>query len=256
MHPDVFSTVALVFETAGLVAFAVSGALVAAERRMDIIGMVCLAVVTGTGGGMLRDVLMGATPVAALENWWMLLVAGGSGVIVFFLYRLVKRLHKAMLVFDAIGLGIFVVNGTLKAGLLGMNPVAAATVGLLTGVGGGIMRDVLAGNIPLVFQRGTTLYLTPALIAASLTATLFQLGWAQWWATLGITLLVVAVRFGSEFWGWHAPSLRTQVLSVISQPVGEDSGESDPRRGAGKGSSDRVDDEKNKRRAKRRRRQR
>lgn len=215
MQPEVFSTVALVFETAGLVAFAVSGALVAAERRMDIVGMLCLAVVTGTGGGMLRDALMGATPVAALENWWMLLVAGGTGLLVFLLYRLVKRLHRAMLVFDAIGLGVFVVNGTLKAGLLGLGPVAAATVGLLTGVGGGIMRDVLAGNIPVVFQRGTTLYLTPALLGAALTALLFELGWAQWWAALSITLVVMGVRFASEAWGWRAPSLQTRVLSVV-----------------------------------------
>lgn len=223
MNPEVFSTVALAFETAGLVAFATSGALLAAERRMDIIGMIGLAVVTGTGGGMLRDVLIGATPVAALENWWMLIVACATGLLVFFLYRLIKRLHRAMLVFDAIGLGIFVVNGTLKAGLLGLNPVAGATVGLLTGVGGGIMRDVIAGDIPLVFKRDTTLYLTPALLGAALTATLFELGWAEWWATLIITLVVMAVRFASEFWGWRAPSLRTQALSVIQYPESDES---------------------------------
>ena len=171
---------------------------------------------------MLRDVLIGATPVAALENWWMLIVACATGLLVFFLYRLIKRLHRAMLVFDAIGLGIFVVNGTLKAGLLELNPVAGATVGLLTGVGGGIMRDVIAGDIPVVFKRDTTLYLTPALLGAALTATLFELGWAQWWATLLITLLVMAVRFASEFWGWRAPSLRTQALSIIPQPESDE----------------------------------
>ena len=221
MQPEVVSTIGLVFETFGLVAFAASGALLAAERRMDVIGMIGLAVVTGTGGGMLRDVLMGATPVAALVNWWMLLVAAGSGTLVFFLYRLVKRLHRAMLLFDGIGLGIFVVNGTMKASLFGLEPVAAATVGLLTGVGGGIMRDAIANEIPVVFRRDTTLYLTPAALGAALTATLFALGWAHWWAAALVMLAVLLVRIASEVWGWRAPSLATQSLTIVtneSQP--------------------------------------
>ena len=215
MEPLVFGTVGLIFETAGLVAFAFSGALLAAERRMDLIGMLALAVVTGTGGGMARDVLMGATPVAALEGWWMLLVAAGSGLLVFLLYRLVRRLHRAMLFFDAIGLGIFVVNGTMKASLWGLDPIPASLVGLLTGVGGGIIRDLIANDIPVVFQRGTTLYLTPAAFGAGITALLFWLGWAHWWATLLVMLGVVLTRIASEIWGWRAPSLRTGAIEVI-----------------------------------------
>lgn len=213
-----FTTVGLIFETAGLVAFATSGALLAAERRMDIIGMIALAVVTGTGGGMARDVLMGATPVAALQSWWMLLVAAGTGLLVFALYRIVHRLHRAMLVFDSIGLGIFVVNGTMKASLWGLDPIPASLVGLLTGVGGGILRDLLAADIPVVFRRDTTLYLTPAALGAGLTALLFWLGWAFWWTTLIVMIAVVFVRFGSEVWGWRAPSLRTGAIEVIRRP--------------------------------------
>ena len=215
MEHGIFAGVALGFEVVGLIAFAASGALLAAAKRMDLIGMMALASVTGLGGGMTRDVLIGATPVAALESWWMLLVTLGTALVVFALYRIVHRLRRAMMLFDALGLGIFVVNGTMKAMLLGVNPVGSAVVGLLTGVGGGVIRDLIANDIPVVFQRDSKLYLTPALLGAAAIAALFSFGLTQWWINAIVALGVFAVRISSEILGWRAPSLKTNLLSVI-----------------------------------------
>ena len=216
MQPEIFTQVALAFEVVGLIAFAASGALLAAAKRMDVIGMMALASVTGLGGGMTRDVLIGATPVAALESWWMLLVTIGTAFVVFMLFRIVHRLRRAMLVFDALGLGIFVVNGTMKAHLLGVNPVGAAVVGLLTGVGGGVIRDLIANDIPVVFRRDSKLYLTPALLGAAAIAALAAFDITAWWISGLVALGVFTVRLTSEVLGWRAPSLKTQTLNVIS----------------------------------------
>lgn len=215
MQPEIFTQVALSFEVVGLIAFAASGALLAAAKRMDVIGMMALASVTGLGGGMTRDVLIGATPVAALESWWMLLVTIGTALVVFVLYRIVHRLRRAMLVFDALGLAIFVVNGTMKAHLLGVNPVGSAVVGLLTGVGGGVIRDLIANDIPVVFQRDSKLYLTPALLGAAAIATLAAFDVSAWWISALVVLGVFTTRLISEVLGWRAPSLKTQTLNVI-----------------------------------------
>ena len=218
METQIFTSVALGFEVTGLIAFAASGALLAAAKRMDVIGMMALATVTGLGGGMTRDVLIGATPVAALVSWWMLLVTIGTALLVFLLFRIVHRLRRAMLLFDALGLGIFVVNGTMKAHLMGVNPVGAAVVGLLTGVGGGVIRDLIANDIPVVFQRDSKLYLTPALLGAATIAALAAFDITAWWISALTALGVFAVRLTSEVLGWRAPSIKTQALDIVNGP--------------------------------------
>ena len=203
------------FSGIGILAFAISGALLAVQKRMDIVGMAGLAVVTATGGGMLRDVLIGATPVAALVDWWMLLVALGGALVVWVLHRWMARLDKPVLVFDAIGLGIFVVEGARKAIELGVGPVGAALVGMLTGIGGGILRDALANDIPAVFRRDSRLYLLPALVGSSAAAAAATLGFGQWWVLALIAVGVCALRIASELLRWHVPALKTEAIDII-----------------------------------------
>lgn len=202
------------FVALGVLAFAISGALLALQKRMDIVGMAGLAIVTATGGGMLRDLLIGATPVAALVDWWMLLVALGGALLVFLLHRWMDRLDRPVLVFDAVGLGIFAVEGTAKGLELGVGPVGAAFVGMLTGIGGGILRDALANDLPAVFRRDSRLYLVPALLGAAGAAVAGSLG-AGNWVVLGLIALGVStLRIASELLRWHAPAVRTAAIPL------------------------------------------
>ncbi len=217
------------FVALGVLAFAVSGALLAMQKRMDIVGMAGLAVVTATGGGMLRDLLIGATPVAALVDWWMLVVALGGALLVFLLHRWMDRLDRPVLVFDAIGLGIFAVEGAAKGLEHGMGPVGAAFVGMLTGIGGGILRDALANEIPAVFRRDSRLYLVPALLGAAGAAAAGSLG-AGNWLVLGLVAAgVTALRIASELLRWHAPAVATSAIPLAER---DDRG---PTAGAGGG---------------------
>ena len=149
----------------GIFVFAISGALVAVRKRLDIFGVLVLAGTTGLGGGFLRDVLIGATPPAALADWRYLLVPVGAGLLTFGFHPLLGRMERMVNVFDAFGLALFCVAGALKALDYGLGPVPAALMGMVTGIGGGMLRDVLAGRVPVVF-RGE-LYATPALAGAT-----------------------------------------------------------------------------------------
>jgi uncharacterized membrane protein YeiH len=203
------------FNAVGVLAFAISGALLAIEKRMDLVGMAGLAVVTATGGGMARDMLIGATPAAALSDWWMLAVALLGALLVFLLHKWMSRLDKPVLVFDAIGLGIFVVDGASKAMQYDVGPVGAAFAGMLTGIGGGVLRDVLANDVPAVFRRESRLYLLPALIGSSMAAAAISLGVAQWWLMAGIAVVVCALRIASELLRWRLPAVKTDAMDVI-----------------------------------------
>ena len=154
----------VVADLVGIFVFAISGALVAVRREMDVFGVLVLAGTTGLGGGFLRDVLINATPPASLADWRYLLVPAAAGLLTFRFHPAVGRMERTVLVFDAFGLGLFCVTGALKALAYGLGPLPAALMGMVTGIGGGMARDVLAQRLPVVF-RGE-LYATPALAGA------------------------------------------------------------------------------------------
>lgn len=158
------SVTLVVADLAGIFVFAISGALVAVRKDVDVFGVLVLAGTTGLGGGFLRDVLIGATPPAALADWRYLLVPVAAGLLTFWFHPALGRMERTVNVFDAFGLGLFCVAGALKALDYGLGPVPAALMGMLTGIGGGMARDVLASRVPAVF-RGE-LYATPALAGA------------------------------------------------------------------------------------------
>ena len=148
----------------GIAVFAISGGLVAVRKGLDLFGVLVLAGVTGLGGGFLRDVLIGATPPAALADWRYLIAPVGAGLLTFVYHPALGRMERLVSVFDAFGLALFCVTGALKAVEFGLGPIPAALMGMLTGIGGGMARDVLAGRVPAIF-RGE-LYATPALAGA------------------------------------------------------------------------------------------
>lgn len=165
MPQNDFATTLVVLDLLGIFVFAISGALVAVRRRFDLFAALVLAGVTGLGGGFIRDVLIGAAPPAALADWRYLLVPLAAGLVTFAFHPTVGRLERLIDVFDAFGLAMFCVTGAMKALSFGLGPVPAALLGMVTGIGGGMIRDVLAGRVPVVFEGA--LYATPALAGAS-----------------------------------------------------------------------------------------
>ena len=193
----------VVLDLVGIFVFAVTGALVGVRKDLDVFGVLVLAGPTGLGGGFLRDVLIDATPPAALEDWRYLLVPVVAGLLTFWFHPAVGRRERTVTVLDAFGLGLFCVTGTLKALEYDLGPVPAALMGMVTGIGGGMARDLLASRVPVVF-RGD-LYATPALAGAFVTVAGYR---------LDLPVLVIAVagagvcivwRLVAMWRNWQAP---------------------------------------------------
>jgi len=160
------STSLVLLDLLGIFVFAISGALVGVRKSLDVFGVLVLAGTTGLGGGFLRDVLIGATPPAALEDWRYLMAPVVAGLVTFAFHPAFRRMEPLVNVFDAFGLALFCVTGALKALEYDLPPLSAALMGMVTGIGGGMARDVLAGRVPAVF--GGDLYATPALAGAAI----------------------------------------------------------------------------------------
>jgi uncharacterized membrane protein YeiH len=138
----------------GTMAFAVTGAFRAIEHGSDIVGIIILATITGVAGGVLRDIVFGRIPPIAITNPLYLIITVTTAVALFFLYRMLKKHWNLFLKFDAIGLGVFTVIGTTIAyNLVGLNFLAMAFSGLITAIGGGILRDVFVNEVPIVFVK-------------------------------------------------------------------------------------------------------
>jgi uncharacterized membrane protein YeiH len=197
------SPLLLVLELVGIFVFAISGGLVAVRKHLDIFGVVVLAGTTGLGGGFLRDVLIGATPPAALADWRYLLVPVAAGLTTFVFHPTLGRMERLVTVFDAAGLGLFCVTGALKALEYGLGPVPAALMGMVTGIGGGMARDLLAGRVPVIFS--SELYATPALAGAAWAVFAHEQAWDLWLVALPGVLVCFGWRVLAIVRNWRAP---------------------------------------------------
>ena len=196
----------LVLDLAGTFVFALSGAMLAVRRKLDFFGVLTLALVAGSAGGITRDLLIGAVPPAAIADWRYFAVAMAAGLIVFFCYSPISRLHRAILIFDAAGLALFAVAGAEKAVAFGLNPVMAALLGMLTGIGGGIVRDLLVARTPAVLQ--SDLYAVAALAGASLVVGGHLLRWPVVPTAIAAAALCFAIRLVAIRRGWNLPVAR------------------------------------------------
>jgi uncharacterized membrane protein YeiH len=155
----------IVLDLTGTFVFALSGALAGVKRKLDLFGVLVLSFAAATSGGIVRDVLIGAIPPAAVGDWRYLAVSLFAGLVTFYLSPLIVRMWNPVLLFDAAGLALFAVTGASKALAYGLNPVMAISLGMVTGIGGGMVRDMLLAEIPTVL-RGE-LYAVAALAAAA-----------------------------------------------------------------------------------------
>ena len=197
------STFVLLLDFLGTFAFALSGALVATRRRLDLFGVLVLSFAAATAGGMVRDVLLGATPPVAIVDWRYLAVSSAAGLLTFYRHAAVERMRNPVQMFDAVGLALFAVLGAGKALAAGLGPVGAVMLGVLTGVGGGIVRDVLVAQVPHVLQR--ELYAIAALLGATVVVVGHALGLPPAPAAIVGALLCFVVRWFAIRRGWHLP---------------------------------------------------
>lgn len=190
----------------GTLVFAASGALVGVQKRFDLFGVLFLAFVVAVAGGMARDVLIGAVPPVAITDITYFLISVAGGLIIFRWYPRIVALQRPILLFDAVGLSLFAVTGTQKAIEYGINPVMAAILGMITGIGGGMTRDVLAGDVPFVL-RGD-LYALAALAAGATVALGHALVIAPPVPMLLGGVICVFLRLMAIYRGWRAPVAR------------------------------------------------
>ncbi len=196
-------TFILVLDLVGTFAFALSGATLGVRRKLDIFGVLVLSFAAAVAGGMTRDVLIGATPVAAISDWRYPATTLVAGVVTFYWAPLIERLQYPVRMFDAMGLALFAVTGTEKALAHGIDPPMAAALGMLSGIGGGIARDVLMARVPLVLQA--ELYAVAALAGAAVVAGGAWLHLPAVVCTVGGALLCFGLRVMAMKYGWHLP---------------------------------------------------
>src|SRR3954454_17006288 len=204
--------------------FALSGAVAGVRRRLDLFGVLVLSFVAGNLGGITRDLVIGAVPPAAIGDWRYLAVSLLAGAVTFYWFPGVDRLRSPVLVLDGAGLALFAVSGTQKALAFGLDPVVAALLGMLTGIGGGMARDVLLAEVPTVLRAD--LYAVAALAGAAIVviANMLQLPSgveALCGATLCFGLRVLAIRHG-----WQLPVAEANRRSEEAQAAearGDDS---------------------------------
>jgi uncharacterized membrane protein YeiH len=209
----------LVLDLVGTFVFAISGATAGVTRRLDLFGILVLSFVAGNVGGIIRDILIGSVPPAAISDWRYLAVSLLAGVITFYRYSAVERLRSPVLVFDAAGLALFAVSGAQKGLAFELNPVMAVLLGMLTGVGGGMMRDILLAEIPTVLRAD--LYAIAALAGAAVVVIGNLLHLPPTATTIIGALLCFGLRLMAIHRGWHLPIAKWHERSS-SQKHGPD----------------------------------
>lgn len=180
------------FDILGTIAFAISGALAAMNKRLDIFGVLILAFVTAVGGGTLRDVMIGYTPVAWMRNFTTILIIFGAYVVILFAKPYVHHFKKTLFFFDSFGLGAFTVTGIAQGLAFGLHPALCVALGTMTGAFGGVLRDMLINEIPHVFRK--EIYATACIAGGTLFFILLYINVSRHFAEIAAAVTVVLVR--------------------------------------------------------------
>lgn len=193
----------LILDLVGTLAFALSGAAAGVRKQLDVFGVLVLSFVAASAGGITRDLLIGAVPPLAISDWRYIAVSLFAGVVTFYRHAALDKLRSPVLVLDAGGLSLFAVSGAQKALDFHLGPVAAVLLGALTGIGGGMVRDVLIAEIPIVLRAD--LYAVAALAGAAVVVVGKLLGLPHTVVTIAGAILCFGLRFGAIRRGWKLP---------------------------------------------------
>ncbi|MFF7309914.1 TRIC cation channel family protein [Streptomyces sp. NPDC008137] len=208
-------------ELIGIFVFAISGALLAVRKNFDVFGMAVLAEVTALGGGLFRDLVIGAVPPAAFTDLGYFLTPLLATLLVFFLHPHVERIQVAVNVFDAAGLGLFCVAGTTKAYEYGLGLTASACLGMATAVGGGVLRDVLANEVPSLLRWDRDLYAVPAIVGATMIVLCIHYDVLSPLTSALAVVTAFVLRLLAMRYHWRAPRAwhRRSTVSEEEQPL-------------------------------------
>lgn len=194
----------------GVAVFAISGALAAGRRGMDVLGTFVCASVTAIGGGTLRDLLMNRHPIFWFSNSTYLYIIIGSVLLTMLYTRRYRVPHYSLLIADALGLAVFGLSGTQLAQQAGLSPLVAVFMGTITAVAGGVIRDLLCSNVPMVFQRD--IYATSVIVGLSAYVCLQSVGAGSTASLLLGGTLIIGIRLLAIFFHWHLPLFRLQSM--------------------------------------------
>ncbi|MER6104476.1 trimeric intracellular cation channel family protein [Streptomyces sp. NPDC001832] len=192
-------------DIAGIFVFAISGALLAVRKNFDVFGIAVLAEATALGGGLFRDIVIGAVPPAAFTDLGYFTTPLLAAGLVFFLHPQVERIQVGVNVFDAAGLGLFCVTGTVKAHDYGLGLTASAALGLATAVGGGVLRDILANEVPSLLRWDRDLYAVPAMVGATMIALCIRFDALNAYTSGIAVILAFVLRLLAMRYHWRAP---------------------------------------------------
>lgn len=196
-------------DLAGTFAFAISGATAAKQRGLDLFGICVIAYTVACGGGIIRDVCIGALPPAGLATWYYLVTALAAAGMTIGFYPMVKRINRPVILFDAAGLSLFAVTGAQKALTYGHNGEVAVLLGIITAVGGGIIRDILLNRVPIILER--EIYASAALLAALIVVLGHYFKWltSSWIAVIAL-LVCFVLRMLSLRYHWNLPNFSNE----------------------------------------------
>lgn len=181
-----------ILDILGTISFAISGALAAMDRKLDLFGIFIIAFVTATGGGMLRDVLIGETPVTWMENTVYIYLIGVVTILSIVFRKNIVHLKKSLFLFDTIGLGIFTITG-VEIGIRNeLDPIICIALGAMTGTFGGVIRDILCNEIPVIFRK--EIYATACLVGGLVFISMYNIGVNKDIIYLSTSLIVISIR--------------------------------------------------------------
>jgi uncharacterized membrane protein YeiH len=200
------STGTLVLDLLGTFVFALSGAVSGVKHRLDIFGVLALSFAAANSGGIIRDLLIGAVPPPSVSDWRYITAAVAAGLITFYGGAIVDRLWNSVLLFDAMGLGLFAVTGASKALAFHLGPLTAVLLGMLTGIGGGVVRDILVSEVPAVLRAD--LYAVAALAGAAVVVIGRALGFPSDVVNIIGAALCIGLRVMAMHRHWQLPVAR------------------------------------------------
>lgn len=208
--PDTNLSIAVliqILDLFGTMAFAVTGAFKAVEHKSDIVGVLILSTITGVAGGVIRDIIFGKFPPTAVINPLYIIITISTGVVIFLLYPILKTHWNLFLKFDAVGLGVFTVIGSAFAyNIFGLNFLTMSFAGVLTAIGGGILRDALVNEIPIVFTK--ELYASASFIGIVILFVMLSININLSLASIPTIVVVTSIRLIAMKFNWNLPRAR------------------------------------------------
>ncbi len=181
-----------ILDILGTIAFAISGALAAMDRRLDLFGIFIVAFVTASGGGTLRDILIGDTPVNWMQNTIYIYLIGGVTVLAIIFRNKINYLKKSLFLFDTIGLGVFTITGVEIGIRNGLDPIISIALGAMTGTFGGVLRDILCNEIPVIFRK--EIYATACIVGGLVFVIMHSLGAKLDVIYITTSIIVIGIR--------------------------------------------------------------